>query len=196
MGWEYGSLADARDIANRNMFALRSVGERECGTSAASGFGAAPTPGSVASSPGPRSSPLQVAASGGGGGGGGTPAPHRHLGRRRVRWWRRRRSAPRQRRRRVRHERLHARHPDAGGVHLAHGADELAASICVAAAVARTRSDASAATRPHPDFRRMAAGRSRRDLARSPSSPRRPRRARSVLHVSTCRRRRSLPTAG
>jgi VWFA-related protein len=43
-GWEYGSLADARDITNRNLIALRSVGERECGSqSASSGFGASPT---------------------------------------------------------------------------------------------------------------------------------------------------------
>ena len=42
-GWEYGSLSDARDITNRNLIALRSLGERECGSqSAASGFGAAP----------------------------------------------------------------------------------------------------------------------------------------------------------
>ena len=31
MGWEYGSLADARDITNRNQMVLRTLGERECG---------------------------------------------------------------------------------------------------------------------------------------------------------------------
>lgn len=42
-GWDYGSLADARDISNRNLIALRSIGERECGTqSASSGFGSSP----------------------------------------------------------------------------------------------------------------------------------------------------------
>src|SRR6478672_7187514 len=34
-GWEFGSLADARDISNRNLLALRTLGERECGTSSA-----------------------------------------------------------------------------------------------------------------------------------------------------------------
>src|SRR5436190_11670380 len=44
VGWDYGSLSDARDITNRNMIALRSVGERECGSATASsgGFGSAP----------------------------------------------------------------------------------------------------------------------------------------------------------
>ena len=32
--WEYGSLAEARDIANHNSFALRTVASRECGSSA------------------------------------------------------------------------------------------------------------------------------------------------------------------
>lgn len=44
--WELGSLTEARDIANRNGFALRSVGERECHTS--SGGGPTPTPGPAA----------------------------------------------------------------------------------------------------------------------------------------------------
>jgi VWFA-related protein len=34
-GWEAGSLAEARDIANRDSFALRTVGERVCGAAAA-----------------------------------------------------------------------------------------------------------------------------------------------------------------
>jgi len=76
-GWEYGSLADARDITNRNMIALRSVGERECGSAAAgNGFGASPSPSPGASSP--VASP-QAPPSGGGtqGGetGGSSPSP-------------------------------------------------------------------------------------------------------------------------
>src|SRR5687768_16199925 len=31
-GWEYGSLSEARDIANRNLIALRGIGERACGS--------------------------------------------------------------------------------------------------------------------------------------------------------------------
>jgi VWFA-related protein len=54
-GWEGGSLAEARDIATQNTFALRRVAERECGTSGGSSGG-----GAVASG-----------AQGGGGGGGG-----------------------------------------------------------------------------------------------------------------------------
>src|SRR4051812_22484259 len=67
VGWDYGSLADARDISNRNMIALRSVGERECGSAvaAAGGFGAPPGGGSTGTSPAP------TPAGGGGGGGGG-----------------------------------------------------------------------------------------------------------------------------
>jgi hypothetical protein len=66
-GWEYGSLADARDIANRNMIALRNVGERECGSqSAASGFGAAP--------PGPTSGGASPPTPTPGTPSGGTPA--------------------------------------------------------------------------------------------------------------------------
>jgi len=71
LGWEYGSLADARDISNRNMLALRTVGERECGSAAASGFGAAPSGGSAVASPAPAPSP----SGGGSGGGGGSPSP-------------------------------------------------------------------------------------------------------------------------
>jgi VWFA-related protein len=69
VGWDYGSLADARDITNRNMFALRSVGDRECGSAVASsgGFGSSP----AAGSPGSGSSPAPAPAGGGGGEGGG-----------------------------------------------------------------------------------------------------------------------------
>jgi VWFA-related protein len=59
--WEGGSLAEARDIAAQNTFALRRVAERECGSSGgASGGGGAVTSGGT-----------QGGGSGGGGGGGG-----------------------------------------------------------------------------------------------------------------------------
>ena len=59
--WEGGSLAEARDIATQNTFALRRVAERECGSSGgASGGGGAVTSGGT-----------QGGGSGGGGGGGG-----------------------------------------------------------------------------------------------------------------------------
>jgi VWFA-related protein len=38
-GWEYGSLTDARDIANQNTAALRTVGQRACGNASAFGGG-------------------------------------------------------------------------------------------------------------------------------------------------------------
>jgi len=58
-GWEYGSLADARDITNRNMIALRTIGERECSSGLASGggFGGTTSPGSVGASPAPAPPP-------------------------------------------------------------------------------------------------------------------------------------------
>jgi VWFA-related protein len=37
--WEFGSLSDARDIANRNMIALRTIGQRECGAGGLSASG-------------------------------------------------------------------------------------------------------------------------------------------------------------
>src|SRR5205823_10050578 len=41
--WEFGSLSEARDIANRNLLTVRSVGERECRSSIfAGGGGGAP----------------------------------------------------------------------------------------------------------------------------------------------------------
>src|SRR5262245_21061166 len=81
-GWEYGSLADARDITNRNMIALRSVGERECGgASAAAGFGgASPSPGAASPVATPQAPPSGGGTSGGENGGsspspGSAPAP-------------------------------------------------------------------------------------------------------------------------
>ena len=38
LSWEYGSLTEARDIANRDQMALREVGQRQCGQ-ATSGIG-------------------------------------------------------------------------------------------------------------------------------------------------------------
>ena len=63
--WEFGSLTEARDIANRSMLALRTVGQRECGRAIPDGFGAP--------SAGPVGAPTQGPPAGGGGGGqGGT----------------------------------------------------------------------------------------------------------------------------
>jgi VWFA-related protein len=73
--WEFGSLSDARDIANRNMLALRNVGQRECGTGVSAGldgFGAAPIGG-----PTPTQAPTGGGTPQGGGttgGSGTTPA--------------------------------------------------------------------------------------------------------------------------
>ncbi len=81
VGWDYGSLADARDITNRNMIALRSVGDRECGSAVASGgFGSTPASGPTGTSPAPAP-PAGGGGGGdgggesGGGGGGAAPAP-------------------------------------------------------------------------------------------------------------------------
>jgi hypothetical protein len=64
-GWEAGSLAEARDIANHDAFALRSVGERVCGRAgSAAGGTAAPAGGMPA---GRGGAPPQ------GGNSGGTP---------------------------------------------------------------------------------------------------------------------------
>ena len=76
-GWEYGSLSEARDIANRNLVALRGIGERACGSASASGFGAGSS-GPPSGSGGPASSPQGSPAPGGGGpgtGGEGGGAP-------------------------------------------------------------------------------------------------------------------------
>ena len=81
-GWEFGSLADARDISNRNLLALRTLGERECGTSSAGLGGGSGSPASggagsspAAGSPAPSGGGGGGAPSGGDSGGGGTPAP-------------------------------------------------------------------------------------------------------------------------
>ena len=77
--WEYGSLTDARDIANHNMLALRTVAERECRGSIFAGFGGggggagggvAPPSGGGA---GGGTAPPAGGGGTGGGGGGSTP---------------------------------------------------------------------------------------------------------------------------
>ena len=81
MGWEHGSLTEARDIASHNMLALRTVGQRECGN--ASGFGgpaiaAGPVPPPAPTAPAPSPAPgggeggAGGDSGGGSGGGGGT----------------------------------------------------------------------------------------------------------------------------
>ena len=80
-GWEYGSLAEARDISNRNQYALRSLGDRECGSISAGGIGSAPgNPGGCGAAaptntPAPPSGGTSAGGETGGGGGGGTTAP-------------------------------------------------------------------------------------------------------------------------
>lgn len=67
--WNFGSLTEARDIADRNRYALRTVSERECGMSAfASGAGPGPTGATGPTSDG-------TAAPGADPGAGATPAP-------------------------------------------------------------------------------------------------------------------------
>ena len=71
-GWEHGSLSEARDIANHNMMALRTVGQRECGNGGAFGgtaIASGPAPGPAPTAPSPAPAPA-----GGDGGGGGDPA--------------------------------------------------------------------------------------------------------------------------
>jgi VWFA-related protein len=75
--WEFGSLTEARDIANRNGVALRSVGERECRSStfAGGGGGLGPVGQGPVGGPGTSAPPGGGAPAGGGGqGGAGTPA--------------------------------------------------------------------------------------------------------------------------
>ena len=75
--WEFGSLTEARDIANRNLIALRTVAQRECGGGASASldpFGI--SGGSGTSSAGPTGAPTSGGTTSGGGqtpGGGTTP---------------------------------------------------------------------------------------------------------------------------
>ena len=79
MTWEFGSLAEARDIATRGSFALREVVARECSTSLASGIDAGITPPRPSPPPGPGSStpsggnPPGGQSGGAGGGSSGRP---------------------------------------------------------------------------------------------------------------------------
>ncbi|HXW05144.1 MAG TPA: VWA domain-containing protein [Vicinamibacterales bacterium] len=74
--WEYGSLAEARDIANRHHFALRSVADRECRSSiSASGSGLGGAAGTGPGSPGPVLPPTGGGAGGGGAAGGPGTGP-------------------------------------------------------------------------------------------------------------------------
>src|SRR6185295_9190807 len=72
--WEYGSLSEARDIANRNLIAVRSVGDRECRSSI---FASSSGGGGVITPSGGGSTPSRAPPSGGGGttGGDGGSAP-------------------------------------------------------------------------------------------------------------------------
>ena len=77
--WEFGSLSEARDIANRNLIALRMVGQRECGGSMSAstgleGFGTGAA-GPSAPPSGPSPPPSGSAPPGGQGGGSGTSQP-------------------------------------------------------------------------------------------------------------------------
>ena len=87
--WEYGSLTEARDIANHNMMSLRSIADRECRGSifaggggggigsAGGGQGPGGVPGGGGTAPpagGGGTPPAGGGGSGGGGGGGGTPS--------------------------------------------------------------------------------------------------------------------------
>lgn len=61
--WEYGSLAEARDIANRNAIVLSSVGERVCGTAVVPGFDSTPAGAGAAGALPPAGSPPAPGAS-------------------------------------------------------------------------------------------------------------------------------------
>jgi VWFA-related protein len=69
--WEYGSLSEARDIANRNAFVLREVGARECRTSVLAGIGGGGGGGGIPGGGGQTGGGGAAPAPGGGGGGGG-----------------------------------------------------------------------------------------------------------------------------
>jgi VWFA-related protein len=70
--WEFGSLSEARDIANRNPSALRSVGQRECGSGGISASGGGFDPIGPVAPPAPGGSSPTAPAGGGTQGGGQT----------------------------------------------------------------------------------------------------------------------------
>jgi VWFA-related protein len=75
--WEFGSLTEARDIANRNLMTLRQVGQRQCGVTPAGigsfgGGGGSSAPPDGAPQDGQPGRGGQTAAGGSGGGRGGS----------------------------------------------------------------------------------------------------------------------------
>jgi VWFA-related protein len=76
--WDYGSLADARDIANANTLALRGLSQRECGAgstlsaSSSGSGGGSPDPNGAS---GPAPAPAPGGSTGGASGGTGTGTP-------------------------------------------------------------------------------------------------------------------------
>jgi VWFA-related protein len=77
MTWEFGSLSEARDIANRSVMALRNVGQRECGRAIGDPFGGSSGGAPVSAGPtqgaptgGPQGGGTQGGGTGGGAGGG------------------------------------------------------------------------------------------------------------------------------
>ncbi len=79
--WEYGSLAEARDIANANSMVLRTIGQRECGnggtSSASASAGSGAFGGGSAATPGSGQTPAPTPGGGTQTGetGGSSPAP-------------------------------------------------------------------------------------------------------------------------
>jgi VWFA-related protein len=72
--WEFGSLTEARDIANRSLLALRTVGQRECGRAISDPFGGSSGGAPIATTPTqgpPPSGGSQGGGTQGGGGAGG-----------------------------------------------------------------------------------------------------------------------------
>jgi hypothetical protein len=71
--WEYGSLSEARDIANRSQTVLQMVSQRECGNAMASGRGGGADSGiGTTAGTGTSAPPAPGGRGGGGSGAGGT----------------------------------------------------------------------------------------------------------------------------
>ena len=163
--WEYGSLADARDIANSNIMALRNLGQRECGGSIlAGGSGGGGGGGGGVSEPTPAAGPAPAPDPGG--------SQRRRAGRYRDGQHRQWRTDRRRARglelvtvRRLWCEQLHAQPADAGRIRLAHDANQLAHERVGHAADAGTARQRARGQDSDSDFRRLAAGRTRRNVA-------------------------------
>ena len=161
--WEYGSLADARDIANQQQMALRNLGQRECGGSILAGGRRRR-----------RRRRWRVRTDAGGGSRSGTGSrriQRRRVGRYRDRqhWqWRTDRRRARGLElvtlRRLWCEQLHAQPADAGRIRLAHDANQLAHERVGHAADAGTARQRARRQDSDSDFRRVAAGRTRRNV--------------------------------